>query len=248
MERRRLLLKGTILLLAVSSLGTGGARTEVIAERPDSKPQVALGGTLAGVEISEDEWDSMVERVSESAFKVVASTCAGKEVGSGSGFSVGRRVVTNRHVTEDADRLHLIAPDLSRIEITRWVEAGEDDLALLDPATDLRVPAIDLAVDDPRPGDIIAAVGYPLGGDLTTRRARVLDQVQDQDLSATYAVATSASVRPGDSGGVLVNAFGSVVAVTTAIALKDNYSLAVPVSRLHKFIDSATFFNAKRSC
>jgi len=192
-------------------MSTGCAGRDVVKERPDSMPQMQLGGALAGVEMSVAEWDSIVGRVAESAFKVIAMTCTGAEVSSGSGFSVGRLVVTNRHVVEDAERLVLVYPDMSRVKVARWVEANGDDLALLEPEEDLKSPDIVLAANDPRSGDLIAAVGYPLGGALTTRRARVLEKIQDQQLSATYAVSTSASVQPGDSGGVLVDASGKVL-------------------------------------
>jgi S1-C subfamily serine protease len=221
---------------------------DVVQERPDSKPQIQLGGTLAGGALTQPEWDAMVKRITLSAFKIIAMTCNGTETASGSGFSVGRLVVTNQHVVEGAERLALIYPDQSKVEVSRWIEAGSDDLALIEPLDPLGVPPIVLASEDPSSGDLIAAVGYPLGGTLTTRRAKVLQQVEKQDLSATYALSTSASVQPGDSGGVLVNAEGKVVGVTTAIALKENVSLAVPVSRLQHFIDNFSFTNANTPC
>jgi S1-C subfamily serine protease len=224
--------------LAVSSC----AAQPVVKERPNSMPAVELGGTLAGGELSLDEWDSMVERVAQSAFKVVVLTCEGREIGSGSGFNIGRYVVTNEHVIKDAERVELVAPDNSRVRIERWVAAQGDDLALLEPEERLQAPAVTLSPVDPISGDLVAAVGFPLGGEKTTRRARVLERLEaDQDLSSTYAISTTASVQPGDSGGVLVNANGRVVAITTAIALKDNVSLGVPVSRLQRLIDTAKF-------
>lgn len=220
----------------------------VVTERPDSMPEIGLGGTLAGGELTREEWDSMVERVSESAFKVVVLDCRGRELGTGSGFNIGRFVVTNEHVIEDAERVELVDVDNSRVEIKRWVAATDDDLALLEPAEPLSSPAIDLSDEDPISGDLVAAVGFPLGGDKTARRARVLERLDDQDMSATYAISTTASVQPGDSGGVLVDSRGQVVAITTAIALKDNVSLGVPVSRLRNLIDTARFPNSEDRC
>jgi len=212
-------------------------------------PDVELGGTLAGGELSINQWDSMVDRVAESAFKVVVLTCGGREIGSGSGFNIGRFIVTNDHVIEDAERVELVAADNSRIRIERWLSAQDDDLALLRPAEPIDVPAVMLSSEDPISGDLVAAVGFPLGGEKTARRARVLERVEDdQDLSSTYAISTTASVQPGDSGGVLVNDEGQVVAVTTAIALKDNVSLGVPVSRLRHLLDKAKFPQSTDPC
>lgn len=211
-------------------------------------PDVALGGTLAGGELSREEWDSMVERVAESAFKVVVLDCAGRELGTGSGFNIGKYVVTNEHVIEDAKRVELVGSDNSRLKIERWVAAPRDDLALLEPAQPLNSAAVTLSAEDPISGDLVAAVGFPLGGDKTSRRARVLERLEDQEMSATYAISTSASVQPGDSGGVLVDATGQVVAVTTAIALKENVSLGVPVSRLHHLLDTAKFPQVTSLC
>lgn len=211
-------------------------------------PKIGLGGTLAGGELTRDEWNSMVDRVSESAFKVVVLDCRGRELGTGSGFKIGRYVVTNEHVIQKAERVELVDGDNSRVEIKRWVSAVNDDLALLEPAQALGSPAIELAAEDPISGDLVAAVGFPLGGDKTARRARVLERLEDQDMSATYAISTTASVQPGDSGGVLVDAKGQVVAITTAIALKDNVSLGVPVSRLRHLIDTAKFPQSTSRC
>jgi S1-C subfamily serine protease len=67
--------------------------------------ELELGGTLAGGKVSESQWDSMVEKTSASAFKVVVSDCAGQPIATGSGFDIGQYVVTNRHVVEDAGRI-----------------------------------------------------------------------------------------------------------------------------------------------
>lgn len=210
---------------------------------------IELGGTLAGGELSLDEWNSMVDRVSESAFKVVVLTCDGRELGTGSGFNIGRYVVTNEHVIRDAERVELVAPDNSRVRIEKWVAADGDDLALLELPASMKSPVVSLSSDDPVSGDLVAAVGFPLGGERTARRARVLERLEDdQGLSSTYAISTTASVQPGDSGGVLVNADGYVVAVTTAIALKDNVSLGVPVSRIRALLDIARFPTGEGPC
>lgn len=176
-------------------------------------------------------------------------TCGGREIGTGSGFNIGRYVVTNEHVIRDAERVELVAPDNSRVRIERWVAAKGDDLALLEPTSSLKSPVIPLAPDDPVSGDLVAAVGFPLGGERAARRARVLERLEDdQDLSSTYAISTTASVQPGDSGGVLVDDDGSVVAVTTAIAMKENVSLGVPVSRLRELLRTATFPTGDDPC
>ena len=211
-------------------------------------PEVLVGGELAGGSVTAAEWDAMVQRTTESAFKILVSDCSGLTLGSGSGFNIGRYVVTNRHVIKDAERVILVARDGSESEAATWAVSASDDLALLAPEESTGRPAVRLAAADPVSGDLVGAIGFPLGGDILTRKARVLERLEDQDISGTYAVSTSASVQPGDSGGVLVNADGDVVAVTTAIALLDNVSLAVPVSRVHELLRSGEFTGSPAEC
>lgn len=190
----------------------------------------------------------MVTTTSASAVKVIVKECGGRTLGTGSGFSIGSYVVTNRHVVEDAERIDLLLPNEVTLDVDRWAIAAGDDLALLKPSSALPIEPVRMAPEDPRSGDLVASVGFPLGEAIKARRAQVLERLDDQDYSQTYAVTTNASVQPGDSGGVLVNATGEVVAITTAIALKENVSIAVPVSRLRDLISTANFSFSSDSC
>ena len=247
LDRRSLLIGGSALL-GVLLTSSACSRTEVVKERPKSRSEVAFGGALAGGEISQDEWDAMVAVTSSAAYKILVKDCNGRALGSGSGFNIGQYVVTNRHVVDEAERITLLSPDDSEIEVERWAMASNDDLALLEPSESLGATKVVLAPVDPVSGDLVASVGFPLGGEKTTRRARILKRLDDQDYSETYALTTTASVQPGDSGGVLVNAQGEVVAVTTAIALKDNVSIGVPVSRVHRLLSTADFRYSSDIC
>lgn len=213
----------------------------VLEERPDSRPEISLGGALAGGDISIESWDDMVAAASSSAVKVIVKDCRGRVMGTGSGFNVGQFVVTNRHVVEGAGRIDLMSVKQENVPVARWAIAPDDDLALLEPGVPLTSESVALASADPISGDLVASVGFPLGGEMITRQARVLKRLYEQDYSQSYAITTNASVQPGDSGGVLVNSKGEVVAVTTAIALKDNVTVAVPVSRLHAMMSGADF-------
>jgi S1-C subfamily serine protease len=142
----------------------------------------------------------------------------------------------------------LVGPDGAETDVSRWAIGLSDDLALLVPEKPPSKSVVHLASKDPVSGDLVASVGFPLGGKLTTRKARVLQRVAHPSLSSTFVLSTTASVSPGDSGGVLVDSKGDVVAVTTAVALKDDVTLAIPVSRVLDLIDRVPPFHASPIC
>jgi S1-C subfamily serine protease len=172
---------------------------------------------------------------------------------SGTGFAVDAegRVVTNRHLVQDADgtrarRLAVIFADTREWRPARLVRAADtEDLALLQVGDGAPTPAVvGLADAPPRVGAPVALMGYPLGietpmegsGTRITARAtlgagtvgKVLDEVLQVDAFASQ----------GSSGSPVFDAEGRVVGVVYGGAAESGGRIvyAVPLARLRAFL------------
>jgi serine protease Do len=157
---------------------------------------------------------SLVARVSPG---VVGLAQEGRGQGSGIVFTPDGYVLTNAHVVQKG---------AVRVRIGGDVASGA--VVGRDPRTDLavvRVEAADLqplelAERPPRVGELVVAIGNPLGFDRSVSLGVV--SAIDRELPARGSaleglVQTDAAVNPGNSGGPLLDMEGRVVGVNTAM-------------------------------
>jgi S1-C subfamily serine protease len=148
--------------------------------------------------------------------------------GSGSGFVYDREghIVTNYHVIENAEELLVT---LANNQVYEAKVIGSD------PANDLAVIAIDAQDGLPEPmvlgdsdklrvGQFVVAIGNPFGLErtLTTGVISALGRViQSPDPEANQfigeAIQTDAAIKPGKSGGRLLDLRGQVIGVNSQI-------------------------------
>jgi serine protease Do len=156
--------------------------------------------------------------------------------GSGSGviWTSDGVIITNAHVARgDSARVELWDGREFEAEVT--ARDGRRDLA------SLRISERDLpaaAAGDSsalRPGELVLAVGNPLGfiGALTTGVVHALGPLRG--IGRQSWVQAAVRLAPGNSGGPLANARGQVVGVNTMIA-GGGLALAVPSNAVAEFL------------
>lgn len=170
------------------------------------------------------------------------------EVSTGSGFALtATTLVTNRHVVADSSRLQVSTYDGHDVDVTAASTAELADLALV--RTKENLPsAPQLAATDPRQGDPVTVVGYPLGGELTVTNGHVIGTTTDP-LNSTLGqvLVTDARVEPGSSGSAALGADGKVIGVVYA-KNAEGYSFLVPVSTLRAMLGDETGFEPAPTC
>lgn len=176
----------------------------------DEPMDVEVSGTTADVA------RASVVQVATSSARCPASVGSGVVVGPG-------RVVTNAHVVAGSGRITV------RGALGGGSRAAQ--LVYLDPSTDVAILAVpglsapvpDWVADAGRGTDAVVA-GYPGGGGLTLREARVRGQilVADDTGGGTREVYVFRGlVQPGNSGGALLDQQGSVIGLVFANAQDD---------------------------
>ncbi len=157
-------------------------------------------------------------------------------LGSGVIISSQGYVLTNNHVIQNADEIKILLAD------GRNVTA---DVVGIDPETDLAVlkvdqqelPSITVGKSDQvRVGDIVLAIGNPFGVGKTVTQGIVSATGRSRLGINTFEdfIQTDAAINPGNSGGALINAYGELVGINTAIFSNSGGShgigFAIPVT------------------
>jgi S1-C subfamily serine protease len=189
-----------------------------------------LGGSLSGGKVDQRAWLNTIEEVKSAVVKIEVTGCQGS--GSGSGFITDNWLVSNRHVLEGASKASFKRNGRLAV-ISKWYLSSTDDLAL-SPLSPLDSQgSLELGENDPIPGDLVAAAGFPWGGPEVSSFGRILSENSEGGASSlSYVIETNLDIHPGNSGGPLLDTRGYVVGVMFAIDTSTNSSLAIPLSRL----------------
>ena len=166
--------------------------------------------------------------------------------GSGSGFVIDAQghIMTNHHVVNGATRI-----------MVRFVDGREYDAELVgsDENTDVAIIRITPRNGEPLPvstlgnsdetriGDWVLALGNPLGLDfsvtagIVSAKGRTLRRGASTGTTAQPLEAyiqTDAAINPGNSGGPLVDLYGRVIGMNTAISAQNfiGHGFAVPIN------------------
>ena len=155
---------------------------------------------------------------------------------TGSGFAISDHAfITNRHVVGGANLLQVSTFDGHDVQVTTAGAAVTADLAIV--WTTQSLPAtVRLAQSNPAIGAPVTAVGFPLGGPLTTSHGKVLGYAKDPvGWSSKPMLLNDAPIEHGSSGSALLNDAGELVGVVYAGTGPGSY-FAVPVEILNSIL------------
>jgi S1-C subfamily serine protease len=184
-----------------------------------------------------DAYSAAVVHVAETVLPSVASlrvrTPRGEGAGSASVLTGDGFLLTSAHVVHGASVTQATFTDGREVRADVIGRDPLSDLAVLRARDDVPPPVILGDASALRVGQLVVALGNPLGfagtvtagivsalgRSLPTRAGRVIDEV----------IQTDATLNPGNSGGALADSAGHVVGVNTAVA-GIGVGLAVPVN------------------
>jgi len=216
---------------------------EMAFERPDELSRKrAQNAEAEALDAYSRTVSTVAERLAPSVanLRILRATRRGRTpAGGGSGvvLTPDGYLLTSAHVVAGRDRIgrasfvdgreisfSIVGADpLSDLAVLR---AEADDLvpALLGDAAQLRVGQLVVAIGNPHgfAGSVTAGVVSALGRSLPARSGRALRMIDN-------VIQTDAALNPGNSGGALVDSFGRVVGVNTAVA-GIGLGLAVPIN------------------
>ena len=168
------------------------------------------------------------------------------EAGSlGSGFIVHHSgyIVTNNHVIDRARQIEVELLDGRKLPADLISSDPEADIAIQKIQSDKQLPTLELGdSSDLLVGEPVIAVGNPLGFShsvsvgIVSALHRDLKGQDDQVLLGDL-IQTDAAINPGNSGGPLLNAYGQVIGINTAIRGDAQYiGFAIQVNKLRDLI------------
>jgi serine protease Do len=163
-------------------------------------------------------------------------------IGQGNGHGAGviwrsdGIIVTNRHVLRE-DRVDVILDDGRKLTGIVAARHPDRDLAIVKVAAeDLQAARLGDS-STVRPGQLVIAVGHPPG----LRSAATVGIVVAAGQAATLEgprtgdwLQTDVTLRPGNSGGPLVDANGGVIGINTMVS--GRLSLSIPSSTVEHFV------------
>ena len=175
-----------------------------------------------------------------------------KEYSRGSGVVIDPEgyVLTNVHVVQDVDDIHVQFADTGEtLEAERIALSAAKDVALLRirGAAGRRFKSVKLArEDDLLLGETVIALGNPFGlggsvsrGILSSKSRRATGSVPEgARLDIEDWLQTDASINPGNSGGPLVNLKGELIGLSVAVLPANvgaqGIGFAIPIRRVNE--------------
>ena len=171
-----------------------------------------------------------------------------RQSGLGSGVIVSEDgyIITNNHVIDRADEIHVQTYDGDEYEAEVVGTDPESDVAVLRIESN-GLPAITFGDSDAlRVGEMVLAIGSPLNpGFAHSVSMGVVSAKGRADLGlSSYEnyIQTDAAINPGNSGGPLIDMNGHLVGINTAIASRtgghQGIGFAIPVNMARQVMES----------
>ena len=157
-------------------------------------------------------------------------------LGSGVIISTQGYILTNNHVIAGADEIAVALHDGRTVQAKLVGADPDSDIAVLKINLP-KLPVITLGHSkNLRVGDVVLAIGNPFGVGQTVTSGIVSALGRNSLGINTFEnfIQTDAAINPGNSGGALINAYGDLIGINTAIYSESGGSMgigfAIPIS------------------
>ena len=168
-------------------------------------------------------WPEIYNQIKHSVVLIETS------IGLGSGFVYDREghIVTNYHVVEDSATIQVTFLDGNITEATAVGEDPYSDLAVIrvNPEVTILRPVVLGDSSSLTVGEPVAAIGNPFKLSYTITTGIVSALQRQLEAPGNYLIVDiiqiDAAINPGNSGGPLVNLWGQVVGMNTAIIAEE---------------------------
>lgn len=189
---------------------------------------------LGAGSISSQELPELVKRIKPSAVAIETFDLRGEKLSRGSGFFIDvDRVVTNRHVIDNAYRAEVHSSDGSVYPVKAVLAVdAEGDIALLSvEAPPDKVRPLSLDRTSPQEGESVVVIGNPFGFEGSVTNG-IVSAVRDIPTFGRI-IQITAPISPGSSGSPVVNMQGQVIGVATLqITGGQSVNFAIPSERI----------------
>ena len=175
--------------------------------------------------------------------------------GMGSGFIINPEgyIFTNSHVVEDADNITVGLADGREFKAKVIGADPRTDMALIKIDAGNNLPFLPFGDSDAlQVGEIVVAIGNPLGLTQSVTQG-IVSQKGRKDINPSgrniYSnfIQTDASINPGNSGGPLLNIYGEVIGINSAIAQANGIGFAIPINMAKTLLPQLFSGKVKRS-
>lgn len=225
---------------------TQGSRVRPYTEVIENGKPVAQGETIVQVVKAASPAIVSIDTLSRSVNPGFFSGGPQVQQGQGSGFVINGRerlCVTNNHVVDGAQQIRVNFPDRRTFSAKVVGRDPIGDVALLRIDGGGELPEIKFGDSDRLEiGQIAIAIGNPLGFEHTVTQGvlsaigRRLDG-NVQGIPLDDLIQTDAAINPGNSGGPLIDAYGRVIGMNTAIISQaQGIGFAVAANRVKRAV------------
>ena len=169
-----------------------------------------------------------------------------KQQGSGSGFIISEDglILTNNHVVENADDITVTLADNRKIDGKLIGTDPKSDVALIKVDIDEKLPTVKLGDSEAlEVGEWVIAIGNPFGLNQTVTVGVVSAKGRSRVGINEYEnfIQTDAAINPGNSGGPLLNIYGEVVGINSALYTRTGgymgIGFSIPVNMVKYIVD-----------
>ena len=213
----------------------------------------ASGEALTPAQVYARNVDSVVAITTKIVSNTPYGTTEGASSGSGFILTADGYIVTNAHVVADATKVTVVTHTGQEYAAQVVGSDTSNDLAVLKVEAENLAAATLGSSDDLIIGDMVVAIGNPLGELSSTQTVGYVSGKNREiatDNTIIDMIQTDAAINPGNSGGPLFNMKGEVVGITTAKysgttssgASIEGIGFAIPIDDVLKIISDLMDF------